>query len=159
MFNFPIINGGDLGGLANFKFCSISEIDKDAKEFDGQIIQMPILSIPELYTGLFLKETGIFGEKANSGNSGTIHKQSFNGFYPGINNEIVKLFSNMIYDRFFLVIKDPNKNTRIIGTKDNGAKFSFNYSSGKKYNSEPGYEFEFEAQSRCTAPYSLSETC
>ena len=154
--NFPKSNSYNLGGLRSFQFVHRSAISAWPGIFNGKVLT-PI-SLKEGFewlTGYATPETLSFSENSKDEQNGPYYEKEITGFVPGNKDELIDLMNKMDGHEFVLIVKDPNNQTRLVGSHGFPLLFSSLYNSGAGRPDARGFNFKFTGVSIFRAPVYL----
>jgi hypothetical protein len=151
--SFPTKAIANMPGIQSFLFSPYQNI-ASIPPAPGKKIITPVVFKPGygFLTGystpglMNLVETG--AQDAN----GPIYDWLITGFYPGDDDSIIDLFTNMEIDRYVVLTKDNSGILRLVGINA-PLNFVSVYDSGKEPGTDAkGYTFTFSGQSALRAP-------
>ena len=144
----------NMGGIDSFNFIPHNYINVMPKAFDNIITDTVVPISGKLFNkGASIFKSLKFEETSTETNGGLLYKYKISGLYPGQSAYMHSLFDSMARMRHVVDIIDNMANRRLIGSKDNPAKFSFGYQTKDVPSARPDYEFVFTWESSEIAPY------
>ena len=154
MKNFPEFETESMGGCESFQFIPC----RDTKSIATPDISNEIKTAIEpetnktILSGLAITDTLEFTEDTETKNAGIVYKTKIAGIVPKLTSEYLSLFLEMTKKRHYIILKDNNANSRLVGY-ENGAIFSFKQKTDKSPAGTNGFSFEFNAESSKPTPF------
>lgn len=157
--SFPVNpNNNFVGGLMKFWFITTDDILTEPEIFEGRLIgDYTFKPEKQLLTGLFDKESAVLAFNDNSNNKGALTKNEATFDLADNSPELDQLFCEMHCKKFIVFIADNYKNVRVMGRKDNGAIFSFSFTTAKKRTDQASYQFKFYTETACILPITTTQ--
>jgi hypothetical protein len=145
----------NIPGLYELKFVDVRDVVSIPRKNADGIIETDIvlasgktwLVFPFTVDSLDYRETPIQNEQ------GILLRQQFKGSFPKGTPANVKELNRMNWQRFLVLGKDRNGYERLIGTLGSPARFSWNYSSGKKGGDPHSFDISFTAHHKDAAAF------
>lgn len=158
--SFPnIISLLPVGSVLNFYYINVDDILSEPEIFNNRVIgNYTFKPGKSLLVGLFDKDSAKFDFTDNSGDKGPLIKNSFAATISKTSLEYDQLFCEMRNRKLIVFIADHEKNVRVLGRVDNGAVFSFSYSTSKKREDAPAYDYKIVWEAACCPPITTQIT-
>lgn len=138
----------NMGGIISFEFIPAREVLRVLSNGNPLAVTV-ILAVGKSWRkGYSTIETSALSGTGSQTPSGYLKEKTFPGFFPKISPQHARLMEAMAREKFFLIkVKDANGFTRVLGTPENPAIFSFSESTGQSHSDRNGYTFSFAQQS------------
>lgn len=158
--SFPNINSLlPVGSVLKFYYIHVDDILFEPEIFNNKLIGAYTFKPGKsLLTGLFDKDSAKFDFTDNSGDKGPLIKNSFAATISASSTEYDQLFCEMRNRRLIVFVADHEKNVRVLGRVANGAVFSFSFSTNKKREDAPEYDYKFVWEAGCCPPITTQIT-
>lgn len=137
------------GSIREFSYIPIDEVDEvDWNTLSYIVNSISILPGKSWKTGYSTFTKLQVNEPTTETGNGTLFTPELRGFYPGYNWYLEKLFVHLAAGgRFVLDVTDNNGKRYLLGTKENGLKFTWVYNSQDEPKKLPGYTYRFYMES------------
>lgn len=141
--NFLKPESENMGGSVFFYFIPSSEVSGFTKTSDYKVSSLVLQSGSDLSAGYASPNSLVFQATPSETEHGTVFDILIKGFYPRPGYQMMEIFSDMVNERFIVLVKDNNGNSRIAGTIDQPLSFRFSESSAQRAQEMPGIEYQF----------------
>lgn len=134
----------NLGGILSFRFVPVEEV-KNIQYNRYSFIYDDITLWTDWLKGYSTFEKKLVNSILTSSANGSFYKNELKGFFPGHSFFIEKLFAIMaqIGRRFVVEYTDYNGQRVLLGTKENGLQFSYEYTTQDAVKKLNGYSYRF----------------
>lgn len=144
MNDFILPDGSNLGGILAFNFVPVDDVSSFPEVVNGKIIKPLTLNADgQWFCGYSTLEKTKYTEPDEDSPAGKVFKKVFSGFYPKDTEEMAILFNKMRNRKFIIDYTDMNHIRKIVGTVEEGLKFSSSFSTGEKVVDLAGHSFRF----------------
>jgi hypothetical protein len=154
MASLPPLTGYNLGGIDQFWFIAVDQVQSIPDDDENVILQdIQLVGNAKFSVGYATQETLQYTENQNRDAQGNFYEQSLSGFYPKDQEGVANLFEGMAAERFIVIFRDNNGYYKLLGSLANPCKFTATFESGDSANGRNGYSFEFTRTDVAKAPF------
>ena len=147
-------NTSNIGGCHTFHFIKADNVQLIViNTLHNNVSELVLKLHTAFHSGYASFRSLQFQENMRNNDSGRFFLTRISGFYPGLTNHILNIFSAMQAQEFIVVITDNNNQKRLVGTPQSPLKFTFNQASGANPTQRNGFEFTFEGKLLCQSPF------
>jgi len=143
-----------MGGNSGFEFSPVQSVSSIPQAIEGVVTSFITMAGSEVFMdGYATPGTLSYAEVSEATRAGIIFKLSVKGFYPKAPASMISLFSEMVRQKFILLVSEISGEKLIFGNKKEPLSFNFSKSSKNAPGERSGYDFEFSGIVTSPSPY------
>ena len=143
----------NMGGAPSFSFAPYQDVNAIPSRGDGSAGPIEMKAGKSFSQGYASAGSLLLNEKPEPSPAGTLYKISIPGFYPKPSKAMLKLFAEMLGQRFIVLVTDNNGDTSIAGNPTEPLAFSYARSTKQVAGERAGYDFEFSGTLTQSCPF------